>query len=328
VALLLLLATLAGLIGSLALWVDRQALNTEQWTQTSSRLIANREIRDAIVSYAVNQLFARANVDGALRDVLPAAGAASTDAKLRRLARGFAAGVLATRGAQETWRRANTQAQGQLLDILDQRGSATHQNQAVILNLEPLLKALVHALLASDVVRALPGGGKVLGTGSAPGGRLVVLRADQVRKASGLVDAVRGLSVVLPLAAIFLCVAAVALARGWRRVALGRAGVCAASAAVLLLLGRRALAPIVVNALVSESAYRQTGRAAWMIATTGLRDAALVTVILGVVVATVSVVMRLAGVVVAQHPSRRRRPPGLIPAAGVAVAGRGSRQIP
>ncbi len=298
-ALLLLLATLGALVGSIALWIDRQVLDTAQWTQTSSRLIADREIRQAVGSYAVEQLFVRANVAAALGDVLPNALARTSQAELRKAAQGLAADVLSTRAAQEAWRRANRQAQGQLLDILDQSGSETRQHQAVTLNLKPLLEDLVQALLGSDVVRALPIGGKqIFGLGSASEGRLVVLRHDQVREARSFVEAVRGLSVVLPLASIVLFAAAVALARGWRRVALGRAGLCVAGAGGLVLLGRRALAPILANALVSESSYRPAARAAWMISTTQLRDTALLTLILGVVVVAVAVVLWLGGMLV------------------------------
>ncbi len=296
VALLLVLATLAALVGSVALWIDRQALDTEQWTQTSSRLIANREIRDAVGSYAVAQLFATANVAAALRDVLPSALAGPSEAELRRLAQGLTAEVIGTRAAQKTWSAANRQAQSQLLHILEQSGSQTQSDQAVILNLRPLLEDIVQALLGSDIVRALPGGGQqIFGLGSESAGQLVVLRSDQVRKARGFVQTVRGLSVVLPVAAILLFAAAVGLARGWRRLALGWVGLCLAGVGVLVLVGRRVLAPIIANALLSESSYRPAGRAAWMIATSQLRDTAVATLILGAVVVAVAVVARLAG---------------------------------
>jgi hypothetical protein len=229
VAVLLSVATLVALIGSLAVWIDRQLVDTEQWSQTSARLLANQQIRVAIGSYAVDQLFARANVDGVLRDVLPSPLVGPTDAQLRPLGRGLAAGILGSRVAQVIWDQATRQAQAQLLAILSQSGSVTGPAEPVTLNLEPLLADLVQALLGNDVVRSLPGAGRqIFGTGSVSGGQLVILRADQVRKWRAIVEAVRGLSVVLPLAAIALFAAAVALARGWRRIALTRVGLCLA----------------------------------------------------------------------------------------------------
>jgi hypothetical protein len=62
----------------------------------------------------------------------------------------------------------------------------------------------------------------------------------------------------------------------------------------LVLLARKLLAPGIVNGLVSDPTYRPAGTAAWMISTTELRDTAVVTIVLGVVVLLVAVILRLA----------------------------------
>lgn len=296
VAAALSVATLVTLIGSRAVWIDRQVVDPEQWSQTSDRLLANRQVRVAIGSYAVDQLFVKAKLDGFLRDVLPGPLVGPTDAQLRQLGRGLAAGILGSRVARVIWDEATRHSQAQLLAILSRSGSATRPAEPVTLNLEPLLTDLVQALLGNDVVRALPGAGRpIFATGSVSGGQLVILRADQVRKWRGIVEAVRGLSVVLPLAAIALSAAAVALARGWRRLALARVGLCLAGVGVVLLVGRRLLAAVVANSLVSASSARRAVRAAWMISTTELRGAAEAALILGIVVLAITLVMRLAG---------------------------------
>jgi hypothetical protein len=70
----------------------------------------------------------------------------------------------------------------------------------------------------------------------------------------------------------------------------------------VLLVGRRLLAPVVADSLVSAPSARPAVRAAWMVSTTELRDAAEVALILGTVVVAVTFVMRLAG------PAPRDRP--------------------
>src|SRR6478735_5078021 len=59
---LLALATLLTVVAIVALWVNRQALDTNDWTRTSTRLLQDARIRSALSTYIVDQLYA--NVDG------------------------------------------------------------------------------------------------------------------------------------------------------------------------------------------------------------------------------------------------------------------------
>ncbi|MFZ0040800.1 MAG: hypothetical protein WAK93_05800 [Solirubrobacteraceae bacterium] len=292
VALFLILGTLATLVACVAVWLDQQALDTDNWEQTSSHLIANPAIRHAVGSYAVQQLFVQTDVRGTLSHVLPEPLVGPTVDELRRLGGHLANAILSKRSAVDTWRQANRQAQHQLLTILDQSGD---QNRAVVLNLEPLLRDLIKALLGSTIVQALPGGGtQLFGTASPHAGQIVVLRPDQVQRASDVVNGIRGLSLVLPLAAVALFAAALLLAVGWRVAALGRVGLCLAGAGVLVLVARRLIESAAANYLVSDPTYRSAGRAVWLIGTSELRDAAVITLVVGLVVLIGSVVWRLA----------------------------------
>ena len=66
VPVLLVLAVLTGFVGTLAVWVNRQALNTDNWTNTSSRVLADSKVQKALGTYLVGQVFSSANVSGAL----------------------------------------------------------------------------------------------------------------------------------------------------------------------------------------------------------------------------------------------------------------------
>lgn len=289
VALLLILGSAAAFVGSFAVWLDRQALSDAGWTRTSSDLIANRTIRSAIADDAVQELLAAARVPQTLRSVLPDPVAAQALETLRGLGRRLASGILASRTARAVWRTANRQAHRELMAILDRRH---HTNARVSLNLTPLLGDLVTALDASAPVRALPGGGqRLLHVGSPRAGELPVLRADQVRPARAAVNAVQGLSVALPLAAVVLFAMAVAIAGGWRSIATRRAGYCLLAVGAVVLVARRLLAPALADALVASSADRRAADAAWMISTSELRDVAVAILIAGAVCVALGMVM-------------------------------------
>src|SRR4051794_26951719 len=71
VGVLVTLAVLTGFLAVLATWVHRQALNTNNWTNTSTKLLEDPKIRDALSAYLVDQLFTNVDVAGELQAVLP-----------------------------------------------------------------------------------------------------------------------------------------------------------------------------------------------------------------------------------------------------------------
>jgi hypothetical protein len=297
VILLLVMGSAAALVGSFAAWLDLQALSPSGWQTTSSQLIGSPQIRQGVGKFAVDELYAQTNVAGALHSVLPPPLAGPALRTLRALGLRLAAGILASREARLVWNAANRQAHRELLAILDHGG----QRGEVSLDLRPLLLQLIRALQASAPVKAIPGSGQLFTLGSPRAGEIPILSADQVDQARGAVNAIRGLSVGLLVAAVVLFAAAVASASGWRSIAVRRVGYCLLAVGVLVLVARRVLAPALANALVSTSTYRRAADAAWTISTTELRDVAVVILICGGLLVLVGVA---AGAVV----SRRRRP--------------------
>jgi uncharacterized protein YjeT (DUF2065 family) len=297
VSLLLVLGSVTALCGSFALWLDRQALSPGGWQTTSSQLIASPRIRRGVGTFAVSELFARTNVAGALRSALPPAVAEPALRTLRSLGLRLADGILASPPARVVWNTANRVAHRELLAILDDGG----QRGEVTLNLTPLLAELIRALEASAPVKAIPGSGRLFTVGSPRAGELPILSASQIAHARAAVNAIRGLSVGLLLAAAVLFAAAVAIARGWRTIALRRAGYCLLAVGAIVLVGRRVLAPALADALVSAPAYRRAADAAWTISTTELRTVAAVILVCGGVLVIVGLVTGGVG-------ARRGRP--------------------
>src|SRR5690242_9223368 len=65
------LATIIGVVAVLAVWANRQALNTDNWTTTSSKLLADKRVQTALGAYLVNDLFQSVDVQAALAQKLP-----------------------------------------------------------------------------------------------------------------------------------------------------------------------------------------------------------------------------------------------------------------
>ena len=68
----LVLAGLLLLLSSFAVWINRVALNTSVFTDTSSSLLDNDQIRSAVANRAVDELFANVDVQAEVEAQLPA----------------------------------------------------------------------------------------------------------------------------------------------------------------------------------------------------------------------------------------------------------------
>src|SRR4051812_28628909 len=68
---LLVLGTIIGIVALLAVWVNRQALNADNWANTSSSLLQNDEARGQVPNYVVDRVSANVEVPQELEDALP-----------------------------------------------------------------------------------------------------------------------------------------------------------------------------------------------------------------------------------------------------------------
>src|ERR1700710_1386894 len=68
---LVVLATIVAFLAILAIWVNRQLLNTDNWTTTSSELLEQPQIRTQLAAYLVDQLYANVDISGELASALP-----------------------------------------------------------------------------------------------------------------------------------------------------------------------------------------------------------------------------------------------------------------
>lgn len=296
---LFVLATIIGIGAVHAVWVNRQALNTDNWTATSSRLLANKEIQTAVAAYTVNQLFSSGVPQAQLKAALPTrlqplAGPISSG--LEQIAGQAAPRLLASPQVQTAWREANRAAQRTLVRIIDGGNSLASTNGGVVtLNLHAIVSQLAAALgvqqqvaAASAKLKANAGtvksGAAQVGITLPPSdGRLVIMRSSQLKTVQDVAAAIKGVALILPLLAFVLFALAVWLSRGRRRQAVRRTGWCFFGIGLFVLLDRRLAGNGVVNALVKNPSNRPAGHQAWAIATTLLYDIAVALLAYGLV---------------------------------------------
>jgi len=297
VPVLLVLATIFGIAGAFAVWVNRQALNTPNWTSTSSRILEDKRVQTALSAYLVHELFSNVNVSADLKQVLPKqlqplAGPAA--AGLQDLAGSLAPKVLASPQAQAAWAQANKAAHKELLRVLNGGGPAVSTGSGVVtLNLHTLVSQLAATLGISSQVAAVESklqgstgaSAQKLGITLPPSnGQLVIMRSNQLKTAQDIANAVKDLAIVLPGIAFLLFALAVYLARGRRRRTFRATGWCFALIGVVLLLIRRFGGDAVVNGLVKVPSNKPAVHDVWNIGTSLLYNIAVAMVVYGILV--------------------------------------------
>jgi len=301
VPLLLTIAVIVGFFACFAVWINRQVLNTNNFTNTTSEVLANEKVQTALSTYVVTTLFTSVNVEEELKSALPTqvqglAGPAASG--LRVAAEEAVPKLLATSQVQEGWRRASRAAHAQLIHILN-GGSKTLSTKSgvVSLNVHELVSEVAKELgLQSQLAAArskLQGAGgekaravaheKLGVTLPASSGEIVIMRSSQLKAAQDIAKALRGLSLALPLIAIALFALAIWLSEGRRRRTLRTTGWCFFGIGVLLLLARRVGGDAVVNSLVKVPANKPAAHEIWSIGTSLLYDIAIAMVLYGVV---------------------------------------------
>jgi hypothetical protein len=275
---LVVLATIVAFLSILAIWVNRQLLNTDNWTKTSTELLEQDQIRTQLSAYLVDQLYANVDVAGQLAGALPPRAqplAAPAASGLRDLANRAADEALQRPVVQQAWAASNRAAHQQLLALLDGGGAAlSTSNGTVVLHLDTVLR---------DIAARTGVGGRL--TGAIPPGAadLTVLRSDQLATAQDAVQVLRKLPYVLVALALVLFGAALLVSPDWRRQSLRAFGAGLVIAGVAALLVQSLAGSAVADALASTAAVKPAISEGWTVSTTLLRQAAAASIFYGVV---------------------------------------------
>jgi hypothetical protein len=295
------LAALIGLVASLNVWVKRQALSTDNWTQASGQLLENDKIRGALSVYLVDQLYQNVDVPKALEQRLPPQAkplAAPIAAGLQQVAVRSADSLLARPRVQQAWKEANRRAHKLFLAVLNGKHNILQStNGNVVLNLQPLVQLLAERTgLGARIQQRLP----------PDAGQIVVMKGNQLDTARKTVKVIRVLSYLLLFLMIALYAAAIWIARGRRRTVLLGVGISVLVVGLLVLVVRRFAGNYLVDALTTNPDDKKAVSASWAIGTQLLRNVGLNAVIYGVVIVFAAWIAGPAG---AARWSRRKLAP-------------------
>ena len=295
---LFVLATIIGVVAVLAVWANRQALNTDNWTKTSSQVLADQRVQDALAAYTVNQLFSSGVVQARVQSELPTQFqglAGPITGGLQQVAGQLAPKVLASPQVQSAWRQANRAAHTTLMNIIQGGRLASTNGGVVTLNVRALVDQLANRLGVQEQVAAAraklqENAGTVQGAAKRAGitlpsssGQLVIMRSSQLKTVQDIASAIKGLALVLPLITFALFAFAVWLSKGRRRPALRTTGWCFIGIGLITLLARRVLGNYIVNTLVKNPSNKPAVHDIWTIGTTMLYDIAIALVIFGLI---------------------------------------------
>ena len=272
------LGTLILLVGSLTVWVKRQALDTDAWVDVSTQLLDDEEVRSALSVYIVDQLYTNVDVQDRLEERLPPdfeGLAGPISGALRQPSERAVDGFLQRPRVQDLWENINRAAHQTLLRVLEdetREGISTAEG-AVTLDLRVFVVAVGEELGFGEQLDArLP----------ADAGQITVLESDQLESAQTAVKMIKVLSWVVILLALAAFAGAIWLARD-RRGMLRIVGAVFLLVGILLLVIRRAVGSYIVDALAEGESVREAAGSSWIIGTGLLAAVAWALIVYGVV---------------------------------------------
>ena len=263
------------LLSSFAIWINRVALNTNVFADTSSSLLDDPAIRSAVANRAVDELFANVDVQAEVEKQLPAdyqglAGPAT--AGLRQASYQIVNRALEQPRFQQLFKLTLRTTHETLVEVLEGGGPrVSTENGEVTLDLRAIIEEAADRIgIGQQVADKIP----------ADAGRIVILRADELETAQNGFQLLKTLAWFLPLLTLIAFALAVWLSddrrravrsTGWVLVAVGLIGVLAAN------LTRN----YVVDALVAREDDRQAANNAWNILTELMRGSFRLMVVVG-----------------------------------------------
>jgi hypothetical protein len=272
------ITTVLGIVAILSVWANRLLLNPDNWSNTSTQLLQNPDIRSATANYIVDQLYANVDVAGLIKSGLPprlqplagpAAGA------LRNGATSAVELALSRPRVQTLWATANRAADQTLVTVVEGgKGAVGVQNGVVTLDLASIVNNIASRLgLPSTIASHLP-----------PSiANLTILKSDQLKFVQNAGNAIQGLALWLTILVPVLYALAILLASGHRRRTLMTVGFSIVFAGVIALLARSILQTQIVNSLVSDASLRPAVDATLAIGTQMIVEIAGAFIFVGIV---------------------------------------------
>jgi hypothetical protein len=265
------LGSIIGFLAIFSIWAKRQALETNNWVDTSGKLLEDKEIRDQLATFMVDELYANVDVQGELQKQLPPQLqplAAPAAAGIRQITDDAAREILQRPRVQQAWEQLNRVAHEEFINVVE-----NDSNQTVTLDLGTIVEQ-VGSEAGIDVAGKLP----------PDAGQLTIVKPDQISTAQKVVDLVQKLAIVLTALSLLLFAAAIYLAKGWRREALRAVGFAFILVGIVVLFARHVAGNYVVDQLSSSNSVQPAVSDAWNIGTSLLDAGGSATIFYGIVI--------------------------------------------
>jgi len=281
---LVIFGSLLAFLSVFAIWTERQALNTDDWVDTSGRFLENETIRSTLSDYLVDQLYENVDIKKEVENILddflsgdtegiagPAAGG------LRQVAGDGAERVLETSTAQSLWEDANRTAHEQLLAVLeDKKEAVSTEGGNVSLNLGSLVTNLANQVgIGATLAEKLP----------PDAGQIEILRSDELKTAQNVAVAIKGLALILSILTFATFGLAIYLYKESRWVAILFSGIGLIAAGFAVIVVRQIAGGIVVDQLVVDESVKPAAEATWSIGTSLMTSIATTVIVVGVLFA-------------------------------------------
>jgi hypothetical protein len=258
-------------------FVERTALDSDQWEETTAKLLADEDIQQATATYLVDQLYENVEVADELEAQLPEdfkglspiiAGAA------REIAQRAAVELLKQPRVQDVFVAASSLTQKQVVALLDGgSGALTATDGAVVLDLRPIVLDLSDRVGVGGLAEKLPD----------DVGRITVVPSDELATAQDATKALRFVADWLWVLFIGAWALAIWLHRGGRRIEVRAIAWGLVIVGIALLALRAVAGSSIVDALATTESVRPAVEAAWAIGTDALKDAAYTVLVIGLV---------------------------------------------
>ena len=261
--------TILLVVGIFATWANRLLFSPDNWSNTSTQLLQDANVRSSTANYLVDQLYANVDVAGLIKQGLPTqlqGLAAPAAGALRNAAVQGAELALIRPRVQTLWAQANRATDQTFIDIVNGKKGAVGFNQGVVtLDLASILNNIASRLgLPSDIASKLP-----------PSvANLTIFKSNQLKYVQNGGKAIKGLALWLTILVPLLYALAIVLAKGHRRRTLMTIGFCGILAGVLIILGRSILEGQVASSLTNDASLQVTIAHVYGISTAILKDVA------------------------------------------------------
>ncbi len=249
VGLVLTLASLLLFLSFLAIWADRQIFDSKQWTDTSTQVIEQPAVQDALANYLVDEIYNNVDVEQEIKSQLPSDWqvlASPAASGLRTLMLSGSKKVLELPVTQQAWASANMVAHQALMTTLEggDKGNVSTQNGTVTVDARSILIEAANKLgLSGKLVNKIP----------ASAGTFVIYQSEDLSTIQNVYKVFNDLKWIFAILTILLYIAAIALAKGRRRRAVIWMGASFVVVGLLVLIAQSLGRAPVVGSLAKTS---------------------------------------------------------------------------